>query len=716
MKKLNKVTKVVALGFGALLVGSFLAGCQQPDTNSAVEKQLEAIKIQAQQDASKVAELTKQLAEAKASVKVVDETKVTELQAQLDAKTNELEEQKARDEKILADFKVEIEKLKTLGIVSVEAGNEINVDTKAYFGDSSNPLELNEFVSSSKDSFTELELSGLAGGTLRTNEGSTDYHQYLRFEDSGLKVVFGDDNNDKVNDYLFVQDGDLVFQYELEFEESLRSSIDSGAAIDMEDSQLNVLGEDWTIAKATVDTTTKTLRLTLLRGTITDTLEEGESKVYTISDKDYTVEPIIISNGRLNEEVKFNVDGYLTRALKVGATDTLPDGTLIGVREIMTNEAGELRGDLVEFYLGAHRIEFEDKLDDGSFSKTVKIDNRRINEAEVMMSGTMSTSSVEVSNIKYNLYADGVDGDVYVTKDQKLSTQVRNNVGLLSEKLDVGYEGLTDKASTKIKFNEVGRKQYMLNFNNRNGVNFDVPLVSNYNGVLNFGDDRADRQLWFTEGTSASNFVIAKKNTFVLTNKNTDLGDTNIMEYTSIDETNKLVTFTDLGTGEQKVVTYEGTPGTNAIGTLIMSGHTYKFYVGSGTDYKLVVDLNADGLVNSARVNAVVQGGGLLDFGLTNTPNSTVNLTLTTLSKKFGDKIDDQKSTILITKQGEEVDLSVTGVEFLRDYNSNDIEVAVDKYGAKYKIDSTRTNAPADLIIDYPLSQRTAKVFVEMKK
>ena len=84
-------------------------------------------------------------------------------------------------------------------------------------------LEIQERIGAVKETLTEFDLAGLQGGTIVTDEGSTDYNQYLRFEDtlntsstryihSGA-VVFEEDEDDIVGDYLKFVDGHTLFEY-----------------------------------------------------------------------------------------------------------------------------------------------------------------------------------------------------------------------------------------------------------------------------------------------------------------------------------------------------------------------------------------------------------------------------------------------------------------------------------------------------------------------
>src|SRR3989344_363551 len=62
-------------------------------------------------------------------------------------------------------------------------GGGVSVSGDNYqFSDSTDLLELNEDLGNVQDSVTDLELDGLKGGIITTNEGTTEFNQYLRFK------------------------------------------------------------------------------------------------------------------------------------------------------------------------------------------------------------------------------------------------------------------------------------------------------------------------------------------------------------------------------------------------------------------------------------------------------------------------------------------------------------------------------------------------------
>ncbi|MBT6402672.1 S-layer protein, partial [Candidatus Woesearchaeota archaeon] len=190
------------------------------------------------------------------------------------------------------------------GSVSV-SGDSVEIST------SSDLLELRESIGDVRNTLTDVEVTGggLAGGRVTTDEGSTEYNQYLRFFDSANVI----DNAPRVNytenegiadgfvgDYLHIVDSDdptnkttAFFEYELEFESGLESTITSSTLPDLEDEEVEILGTVYTIVDTQVDISADDVTLTLLGGAVYDVLGEGETKTYTIDGKDYEVTVMI---------------------------------------------------------------------------------------------------------------------------------------------------------------------------------------------------------------------------------------------------------------------------------------------------------------------------------------------------------------------------------------------------------------------------------------
>ncbi|MDO8642135.1 MAG: S-layer protein [Candidatus Woesearchaeota archaeon] len=519
-------------------------------------------------------------------------------------------------------------------------------------------LEIQEAIGQVKEVLTEFDLAGLQGGTIVTDKGSTDYNQYLRFQtfqdktnadyiDSGA-IVFEEDEDDVVGDYLKFVDGNTMFQYELEFEEGVKSDVNfrsgtSGTKIlnDLEDEELNILGKVFSVVNTEIQTdiTTPVIALELLGGDVLDTLEEGETRTYTIDGKEYEVTLVIVSDNR--ESAKFSVNGEITDELKDGDTDVLRDGTEIGIRDLLPNEANEeTGGDIVEFFLGANKVRITDSnfTDDTFVPGGVKVHEEDIEDSRVKIKGTYTNSSdtFELQSIQYKLKSDAPKGDLFIAPGHGLREYLDEPEGMLSDDWDIRYEGLMDTGVSIVRFNSKGDNGYDLQFTNREGLEYDIPFIDNSGDTETtspkYGDDNDD--LIFVEGninetnvgfgqtngiglelegingffrslsgvgnqsmpnsdTCGNWFNVDEGDYFVLTDaggigygQGDETSFTHILSYESVDTSNRKITFQDDATG-QRQLSYITTNLANTCilgraSTLIVGGNTYTVYVSDG--------------------------------------------------------------------------------------------------------------------------------------
>ncbi len=539
------------------------------------------------------------------------------------------------------------------GVVSV-SGDAVSIS------EPNDLLEIQEKLGAVKEVLTEFDLAGLQGGTVVTDEGSTDYNQYLRFEtvtdrtdtnnyvESG-SVVFEEDEEDVVGDYLKFVDGNFMFQYELEFEEGAESEIETRNSVkilkDLEDEEINILGKVFSIVntKIVTDNADPSVTLELLGGDVLDTLEEGETRTYTIDGKEYEVTLVIVSDTR--ESAKFSVNGEITDELKDGDTDVLRDGTEVGIRDLLPNEAEEeTGGDIVEFFLGANKVKLQDTnySDDTFVAGGVEVHEEDIEDARIKLKGVVldSNNTYELQTLQYKLKADSPRGDVYVAPGHGIREYLDEPEGMLSDDWDVRYEGLMDTGVSIIRFSSEGDDAYNLQFTNREGLEYDVPFFDNSGDTVasnpKYGDD--DDDLVFIEGNVNSTnvghanasqngevpttapvlfdidqnrvtgspaipgadmcgnwFNIDEGDYFVLTDQggvSFAAGDetsfTHILTYESIDTSNRKLTFQDDATGQRQVsYVTTGLPNNCVLGkasTLIVGGNTYDVYISTGTN------------------------------------------------------------------------------------------------------------------------------------
>ena len=89
-------------------------------------------------------------------------------------------------------------------------------------------LELNESIGDVRETITEVELEGLKGGIVTTNEGTTEFNQYLRFKelngtvntiDRAPVVIFTENDApvEEVGDFMYIKEGSSATQAFFEY-------------------------------------------------------------------------------------------------------------------------------------------------------------------------------------------------------------------------------------------------------------------------------------------------------------------------------------------------------------------------------------------------------------------------------------------------------------------------------------------------------------------
>jgi hypothetical protein len=619
-------------------------------------------------------------------------------------------------------------------------------------------LELNEYIGNVTETLDSSDAEALKSFTVSNDKGTTDVKQYLRFNWGNAtstadmvvaKAIYSKDDDDNVGDFLWFEDGEEAFRYELEFEEGFESDLDATTRDldDMEDETLHILGEDFAVVDTDFSTTGR-LTLSLMGGAIHDTIEEGETKTYTLKGKEYEVTALIISDwaGAVGSaKVKLKINGEVTKELQEGSTEILNDGTTLGIREVLPNEAGETAGgDILEFYLGAFKIQFEDtNTAAGSTDGVVEVNEETLEDAEVNIQFTNTTSEVRINKITYDLFVDGIGGDEpYVADGQGIREKLDEPEGMLADAWDIKYKGLSDPGVAELQIKSSGDDEYRISFVNTQGVDYsNVRFLFANSTHLVYGDD--DDSLIFEQDTDATlnaSYTIKKNDYFVVShNGMTDTGVTRVMRLDSIDTSNTLLQLTDVGTGGSINSQYTGAlvncvDGMSApTGVINVGGYSFDFTVcNSSTSGKgqvqLLVDLDDNGALGGES-SVVIEGGGWIDLGeqavgeyrpIAGTTGFLISLT--TDDNNF-DESPGSDETLYITLNrtaSNEVDLDVAsnasiGLSMRSHEDNDDLQTGMTNYGVFIK-EMNEDNDPDTLTIDYPLAQLLPQAFVTFDK
>jgi hypothetical protein len=634
-------------------------------------------------------------------------------------------------------------------------------------------VELREPIGEVVDTVTESDLPGLKSGRITTSEGDTEYFQYLRFKDGSnlqnMTVNYVENDDDVMADYLVVDTDSPFLEWEIQFPEGLESEIDDNDKLeDIEDRSFNILGTDFTIVSAEL-TNGDDIEMTLMGGSIADTLREGETRTYSIDGVDYEVTLVFVSDpNEGTAEAKFSVNGELTQALEEGDTDTLSGGLQIGVRDVLVNS----REGVASFFLGADKVVMTDTTSTvaDDFSGDIEINNENINDGDVTILGqnVSGVTGFEFTSIKYRLTMDAADGTTaFIPEGQGVREFMKRPESLISESLDVKYEGLTEPERTEIQIAPKGDDEYEMTFTNIQGQEYTFPLLSNKNGVFKFGEE--DDDLVFVEAADQATHNIGREDYFIVSNDrgtgDADKSVTNVLRYEDYDTTDRTLELQNVASGATVNVPIDS----SGIGSLVIGGHTYAVNVSDPTvdEPTINVDLNADDGFGDV-VTITTWGGVIVDLLETAVVNSSLNLTSGTavgtlalyigngvdlesatgdpsdqsvimnakvLSKNFDSSDNDVDEefnwTISEVASGNEVDLSVSEAQYrgplagsvtdVTDFQFNELEnddeknVGMTDYGVLItEEDPDGSSEPNTLTLSVPKSQVFGQVFVTL--
>ncbi|MFH1317003.1 MAG: hypothetical protein ABII01_05785 [Candidatus Woesearchaeota archaeon] len=574
----------------------------------------------------------------------------------------------------------------------------------------------------------------LKDGSLSNNKGTFDYTQALYFDNTATEyVMLKRDDDDNVGPMFYIANSDSIARYELEFttdfesdtEDSTGTTTSTGTYLgDYEDEEISIAGRPYTIVKARRPSSSGSgLTLTLFGGSVKDTLEEGETKTYTIEGKDYEVTATAITDqGTIY--AKFSVNGESTNSIADGGSDRLDDGMEIGVTDLIPNEAGDVTLDLVEFYLGAQKIELkDDDITDTSSSNSLKVNDDSISDANVILRGTNETATNQLYKLQKIIVEINASDNFYVEADESLSEQMDEPDALFPGSWDIEFLGLADVNTETIRISTSGSDQYNLNFADGAGNDVTVPLVATTStNVMKLGDDSYD--LIMNE-----NLTIEKNDYIILEDSSQSAGNKNTwaLKYLGASKSSsdsKTVKFKNLGTGEtierSHTASSDGNFSTvgsidDSIATLSMGGSQYNVYAASNTttsNFDIFMDLDASGALAPTKTVSITTDAGA-QLTVENLTNSVV-VNITTPDADDYENLPPTALSLNITASGGELGFSegtVSTLNFISPPGDSNQNLAYTSMGG-YIVWDNPTSDPDTLNLEYPKVQRTPLLYV----
>lgn len=424
----------------------------------------------------------------------------------------------------------------------------------------------------------ESHLLGLGTGTVQTNEGRTQYKQYIRLHGATSQTTSGDINQmnggtlefgrneyGKVGDFLKFDADEDMFEYEIEFSSGFKSVYnDNNMLVDLREETLNLLGGQFAILEARVDTGAKWIEIKMI----------GPGGTVELKDLDYS--DIYYTDGGL----KFNGKVLQSRVMIKGY---------------------DLGNDKFSITNIKYRPQPMAKA-----GKHVYVEPKHGVQEYLKQPQIMLTPEFEII---YGGLSGGPAPAVIADVTGAVSTEMAEGIAeLINAEGPIGnlITGAVSAASY-VWFKPVGDDQYDL-IASTNTANYKIGLASTQGG-LHWGDD--DQNFVFVESANQAVFNINLKDYFMVSS-GTDIGDsTSIILYENIITSQNKIQIKDIAGGGSKQASYDAATGQ---GQVVINGRPTTFYVNLAAPNDITFDLTQDGNINGARAEMVLRGGPRLRF------------------------------------------------------------------------------------------------------
>ena len=583
------------------------------------------------------------------------------------------------------------------------------------YEDSGDQVEIGESFEDVLPIISSSDLPALDSPDIITDRGTTRQYQYIHFGDAltsltppTVQYVKSDDSG--IGSFIQIDggtsSGEAYFEFEIVFDKGLESSISSSNNLeDLEDVKLKLFADEYTIIDTEIDTTTSEVKLLLATSSISDTVFEGDSKVYTIGTKKYEV--LVDSITASPDTIRMNVNGLDIGQLEEDGYHQLSDDTVIGVRNIVTSD-GAVK-DLATIYLGAKTLELEDTYNDDTFEQGLSVNGEKVAEGFNLLKGSVSSDIFSLTNLKYR----GTNpSKIYVGQGTKLSHVLYNEKSLIGN-WDIIYNGFKPVSETQIGIVSDDSTLYDLTFENQNSKTYKIPF---YHQGGSIGDGTKTTHI--VESASSATFNIETGDYMILSTGSSKTDKTYAIQYNTIDTINNKIKFNEmLESGISEITSIYSTTevsGGLGEGTVDLSGNQFRYYIKNETGYNISMDLDLDGSVESDSVDVIVNGGGILDLGNSNTPGTPYSLQMTTKASSFEESTSDETTTFQLTG-GSNVGIPSASFTNIVMNGESDTYTGMSDYGAEfYLVTSVSGSNSGNLEINYPLEQRFADVQIEL--
>jgi len=276
----------------------------------------------------------------------------------------------------------------------------------------SNPITMWDNFSSSRQVLTASDLPDILQSQTYSDAASVTapYAQYLTFTNAAAngRVEFNQPSGGTAP-ALGLRfpggSGGQIYNYLLSFTKQVSEAVSSNTITNMGNTQLNMLGQIWTVTGATV-TSTGDMDIMMLAGQNSQTVTTAAPATYTVGSNTFTVTLVAVGLIGTTPAVTLTVSGGTlaspqTLQILSGGTKSLPDGTMIGVSSIFsTSKTGSI--DSATVFVGANKLELEDNIiNDTTYYAGIKLNGNSLTDATVRMIGTVpSATAVTLNSIE----------------------------------------------------------------------------------------------------------------------------------------------------------------------------------------------------------------------------------------------------------------------------------------------------------------------------
>ncbi len=464
------------------------------------------------------------------------------------------------------------------------------INSKYLVQKSTNHLEFNESITELQSVVTKTNLGSLKDGKLTNEYGDHTYTNSIYLPSKGRMQFTSnpDENGQPAKTYFSITKSQRVFKYLIQFSPALKTdhNTDLNRLEDIEGKTLRIGEKDFTILRAS-HPARGNVTLKLVNSAISDTLEEGAAKTYTINGKDYDVTLDFVGSST----AKFTVNDETTTSLSEGDIFKFKDDTEISIVDILAQQfGGGVRK--VQFTLGTGSITIVDNNTwvDNNSSVTVSSSYMKHLTADIMTgsdSGIEHGADVTITSIEFEYTALE---DLYIPEQTKISTitdDIDQQQGTtITGTIDFAFDGLQIPSTESIRLHSSSSSNYKLEWTNKAGITYDTEIFArNASGSIRLG--RFSGSTMYNIVTKELDPVVDEE--YVIVSKN---DYSRILQFKDVNPTDNTVKIRDTGSGALYDVLYSESL---LNGTLSLDNNSYQIKLSTDANSaNIFVDMNGD--------------------------------------------------------------------------------------------------------------------------